>query len=188
MTREESYQLVDKRLTPLIRGLSDAELREGERWYHRAEKFCHLTKSATELHNPRVTLTRVAAATAVLSPLQPWGQNRIMVMHLARDRDAKPETFHKWWEKARAILWDRDPDLTSLVTGIKVKPFWYALLGDESAVVVDRWILRLVYPNDRGYPARVRRIQRVIRQRAPEIGIAPRDLQAALWLKVRREG
>jgi len=187
MTRVEALREVDKRLTPWIRQLNGHQLQKGAEWYPDAWIYSELVTALSKEQNPLVSAERVAAATAILSPLQPWTVNQRMALELARDRYTAPKTFHKWWMKAQAALWTQRPQLEKLASGPKVNPFWRAICGDENAVVVDRWILRLAYPDDRGYPARIRRIEKVITKRAREIGIAPRDLQAALWLSVRGE-
>ena len=176
---------VDRRINAFCQTLTVGDRVEGIKWWDRAYDVMEGIIDSSRLVNPYPTLEKVAAATAILSPLQPWDRNVRMVEELAKDKWLDPLTFYKWWNKAQLALWTDDPPLNELATGIKVNPFWRALCGERDAVVVDRWILRIAYPDDRGYPARVRRITNSIRRLASGFGLSPRDLQSAMWVKVR---
>ena len=190
VTRWEAQTVADRRIYYEGTRLEQRHLNEGHEWYMKAQVNCAFTayKARASGANPRCDAERVAAATAILSPLQDWDTNVMMVERLALDKDIAPLTFHKWWRKARSALWSLSPPLDRLATGPKVHPFYRALSGDRYAVVVDRWMLRLVYPDDRGYPARIKRIQNAITQLAEEMALYPRELQAALWVMVRERG
>jgi hypothetical protein len=186
MTRIEEQRLSDSRINGFCEGLTGDEMSKGIYWWLGADIVLGSTQAAATSSNPLVSRDRLAAATAILSPMQPWGKNILMVGRLAIDKNAPPQTFHKWWRKARTALWNPFfDDMDRLATGPKVNAFYRALKGEGDAVVVDRWILRIVYPDDRGYPARVRRITQSIQRAAMLEQVTPRELQAAMWLKVR---
>ena len=176
----------DSRINEFCEGLTGDDLAKGIYWWVGADATLRAVQMAASNRNGVMDRERLAAATAILSPMQPWSRNLLMVTELATDMNASPQTFHKWWRKARTALWNPlFKDMHKLATGDKVNPFYRALTGDGDAVVVDRWILRIVYPNDRGYPARIRRITNSIQRAAFLEQVTPRELQAAMWLKVR---
>ncbi len=83
---------------------------------------------------------------------------------------------------------------------LKIRNFARALKGDENAVVVDRWMWRVFYPEEAarakaqfeaklrkspdydGGPARYREIEKWVRANASKIGITPAQFQAAMWV------
>lgn len=65
-------------------------------------------------------------------------------------------------------------------TGPKISAFMDALLGEEDAVVVDRWMLR-AYGYPHMTPKRLRDIVEDVTQRAEKAGVTPRQYQAAVW-------
>ena len=79
------------------------------------------------------------------------------------------------------------------LSGSKVKAFYQALIGDEQAVVIDTWMLKLFkwyerrdgqqkrFPSDRQYE----RLAGAFRRWSNNIGIAPARLQAELWTRYR---
>lgn len=89
---------------------------------------------------------------------------------------------HRDREKAWRILAGETP--TSLCRGPKVEAMAANLLGDLSAVTVDRHIVRVATGSDRRQvsPARARKIAGSLRLLAAIRGVAPAELQAALWV------
>jgi hypothetical protein len=75
-------------------------------------------------------------------------------------------------------------------TGQKILPFMRALLGDENAVVVDRWMMRAFgFKNNSPTPAQLRLIERQVRKQAARAGVTPRQWQAGVWEgAIRRAG
>ncbi len=79
--------------------------------------------------------------------------------------------------------------------GMKVKNFHAALLGDENAVVIDRWILRALWPekaeamDTKGTKItedQYNFLATWIRNEATKRGVTPVDLQAAIWVGVKK--
>lgn len=71
-------------------------------------------------------------------------------------------------------------------SGPKVGAFADALLGDEDAVVVDRWMMRAYgFPNIT--PKRIKTIVEDVKIRASEAGVTPRQYQAAVWFGIKAE-
>jgi hypothetical protein len=75
--------------------------------------------------------------------------------------------------------------------GAKVRAFYAALCGDDNAVVLDTWMLRLFnyYPRHTHNPEgrRYDRLATAFRTVAEHNNIAPAGLQAILWIKYRQQ-
>lgn len=75
------------------------------------------------------------------------------------------------------------------VSGPKVEPFFRAIMGDESAVVLDRWALLAAghaYGSRAPDPGPLRRsFEEAYRRASKIVGIAARDFQAIIWIAVR---
>jgi hypothetical protein len=74
------------------------------------------------------------------------------------------------------------------LTGPKVGNFYKNLTGDPDAVTVDRWMQKAfgykrVSPTDQQYKL----IETTIRRQAAEIGVEPRQYQAAIWVGIKKE-
>lgn len=78
------------------------------------------------------------------------------------------------------------------LSGNKVRNFQMALLGDKNAVVIDRWVLRALWPDSavhRGAKLRDNQYEflaNFIRQEARARNMAPADLQAAIWVGIKK--
>jgi hypothetical protein len=75
------------------------------------------------------------------------------------------------------------------VSGPKVEQFYRAIMGDEDAVVLDRWAL---FAAGHGYGKRApdpgptwRAIEDAYRRAARIVGVAVRDFQAIIWIAIR---
>lgn len=142
--------------------------------------------------------TRIAAALAILSPIKTWDETVKMTQALAMDRFARQQHWSKAWTRARIAIWTemihtidgyKPLDVYDLVRGPKVCPFFCALLGDVDAVTIDRHMIRSAYPTDTQTTHRILTLQWAIRDLSYlylQGSISPRDLQAAVWLKVRK--
>jgi hypothetical protein len=84
---------------------------------------------------------------------------------------------------------------------LKVLRFYQALMGDPNAVVLDRWMIRAMWPekirqlaNQEGLQyekyalteSQYKMMERVVQQKARELGVTPRDLQAMIWVGMKR--
>jgi hypothetical protein len=85
----------------------------------------------------------VAGAIAALSPLREWGRNVEQAADLARAVAEGGEVpvlhFAQNLDRALACLQGADPAET--VTGPKVSACYRAIMGDASAVTIDRWAI-----------------------------------------------
>lgn len=135
-------------------------------------------------HRYHRSLKRVAYATAVLSNNTAWPENLALVEHVlwAVGNGLTPRGHYRALiDKAVRIV--RDGEFKAL-RGPKVVPFARALMGDTSAVVVDRWVLRAAgaYPSGwNAYLADMRRVEVALRMLAREVHGKPARVQAIIW-------
>lgn len=165
---------------------SAADRADGMAWYATAN-------AAADAIGARYGLPRHAAAgiIAALSPRQQWAANvraAERVAAAAANGDAAPPKVGLGSNVAKAwrIANGEDPD--SVLGGPKVRAFYANITGDLRAVTVDVWAARAAYGRaDAPVPAgrRYARLADAYRAVADSLGVAPRDLQAAVWVHVR---
>jgi hypothetical protein len=86
--------------------------------------------------------------------------------------------------KARRIVAGESPDV--VLGGRKVRAFNRALVGDESAEVVDVWMLRAAgYRSDRPTPRVYETVARALRKVAARVAVPVARLQAVVWVVAR---
>ncbi len=72
------------------------------------------------------------------------------------------------------------------LSGQKVSAFQANLLGDQNAVTVDLWMMRVFNrDNEAPTPAEYEDISRATRKAAKEFGVSPAQMQAALWVGIK---
>ena len=188
--RRVPVELVQARISRLVLDLSDAELDAGEDWWRQAKYETEEIDAETGHGSGRI-----AAALAILSPVKSWDETVSMVRALAKDKYARQRHWSKAWSKARVCIWVKKPlsgptPPELWVTGPKVLPFYKALMGNTYSVTIDRHMIRSVYPTDTQTNHRISALTDAIRHAsAYDLGgqISPRDLQAAIWLRIRKD-
>lgn len=177
------------RATPLLRAYREADdltRAAGHSWYpHAYREAVRLAALAG------CSVDRSAGVIAALSPRAFWGLNLAWAARTlqasANGRQAPPRVSTR---ANRAHAWGIATGATGLeVLGPKTGTFARAILGDLNAVTVDVWAKRAVL-GDMAADATVTdrdRIEmtRAYRRAARILGVAPRDLQATVWLAVR---
>jgi hypothetical protein len=117
--------------------LTNADTREaGRAWYPTAGQV------AGEIGNS-INASRETGAgiIAALSPLNGWSTNVWQARELALDPANSPRrTLGGSDRKARRIAQGESP--LDVLGGNKVRAFYAAILGDTSAIVIDRWAQR----------------------------------------------
>lgn len=185
-----SVKAMKDNLLTIWRNTSPALLAEGSRWYHIAHSWI---LSLSELTG--IDFVKVAGVVAVTSAIQKWDIQMILVPRMLKHYLKSGETMGFGWpmisqrEKAERVL-AGDFDA---VSGRKIRAFWFALMGDPEAVVIDRWAYRAAVGEYNGeFDARAMQkkgvfedVQEAYREAALEVGVVARDFQAALWVAVR---
>jgi len=112
-----------------------------------------------------------------------WSRNLTVVKDLANGLDALG--MRGPIEQARACL---QGDLSAL-SGAKVTAFAFALCGDSSAAVIDRWMMRVLLGKDTKKVAPTQRqygvITKSLKVAARMVGLTTSQFQAVVWLQVR---
>lgn len=150
---------------------------EGIEWYATARR--EIRYLANRLSLP---FDSVAYAVAALSPKMSWRHNLQAVENLANGLDAIG--MRGPVAQARACL---EGDLSAL-SGAKVTAFAFALTGDSSAAVIDRWMMRAIgadriVPTQRQYGI----FTKSLRVAARMVGLDTTAFQAVVWLQVRNK-
>lgn len=154
---------------------------QGSEWYTLARRI--IEGMAREYDVPVATAAGVVAA---LSPRLQWGPNLRAAREVLAGRRPKG-VFRTSIAKAEAIADRRTfPYPLDVLRGPKVRAFCLALMGVESAAVVDTWVLKAVgfpkaTPTDREY----RLVADALRIAAVRAGTTTARLQAIAWVAVR---
>lgn len=166
------------RLVTLYNSASVATRNAGATWYQTARK------AARSMARDTGTTESVAAGViAALSPRIHWVRN----IKAARDVLATGKAtgvFRVNLAKARRILAGERP--LAVLSGPKTRAFYRAIMGDESAAVIDVWMLRAVRfkggkPSERDY----NRITRLLAKAAALVKTTIAKLQAVVWSVIR---
>ena len=150
---------------------------EGIEWYANARRDIRYLARTLDL-----PFSSVAYAVAALSPKMSWGHNLQAVENLAKGLDAIG--MRGPVAQARACL---NGDLSAL-SGAKVTAFAFALCGDSSTAVIDRWMMRVLC-NDRIVPTQRQYgiISKSLKVAARMVGLPTSQFQAVVWLQVRNK-
>jgi hypothetical protein len=147
-------------------------------WYANAR---HEAKTMARTH--RTTEAVAAGVIAALSPRIHWVRN-LAVARLVLARRKVIGIFRANLSKARRILAGAKP--LRVLSGLKTRAFYRAIMGDSTAAVVDVWMLRAVnYTNDKLREPEYLRISAAMALAASIIGTTVAHLQAVVWTVVR---
>lgn len=181
---EQEHADMVRRLLALHAQCTPSDLAQGLAWYERARAAAEGMSTGN--------LPRAAAVIAHLSPRQSWAQNLASASRMltaADAGDARCPAVHTrvQHEKAWAVATGRAAPTAN--HGPKTLAFYRNILGNTDAVCVDTWALRAATGDStkgKGLaPGKYRRVAAAYTSAAQALGMAPRDLQAAVWVHVR---
>lgn len=159
---------------------TDAQRADGRAWYADTTALCH-----TIAHETGRDWRNVARAMAALSPRLRWDANVQATRDVAQGK--VPRVLRSNAEKARALM----DGTTRNVTGIKVRSFCAAILGNRHAATIDAWMLRAAgHPNPAKASSQlpyVKACKQALECLARETGEDTRDVQAIIWIVARGE-
>jgi len=150
----------------------------GRNWY----KLAHLvaTEYALRYHT---SVSAAAGVIAALSPMKSWSQN----LKLAADclAGGVPRHMGANARLACAIRDGAEPDVA--LRGRKTAAFWRAIMGDENAVVIDRWMIRALGLPDstRLTPNQYDTLAAIVTSEAAIADATPAQFQAVVWCAIR---
>lgn len=150
----------------------------GNSWYADARR------EARAMAREHGTTEAVAAGViAALSPRIHWVRN-LTVARLALAGGKVTGVFKTNLAKARRILAGEKP--LGVLSGPKTRAFYRALMGDQTAAVIDVWMLRAVrYANDKVSAIDYQRITAALSRAAQRVGVTIARMQAIIWVVVR---
>jgi hypothetical protein len=135
------------------------------------------------------TLEQAVAVVAQLSPRTRWAPNIAYAAALLAGKDRPAGCMGRNWEDAKRAFAADDP--IAAITGEKRISFAANFLGDDQAVTVDTWALRVAglftdeeqrpFGNVGGYEA----VAEAYRAAAGMRGISPMAMQAITWCVIR---
>lgn len=171
MSGEEKLALLYEQAQPAVR-------RRGRTWYPQAYRLCEAL--ADEYGRKPAQVAAVLAITSVDAQLLTnirWTEEI-----LRGEREAGRYPAHQA-PLVRAALSTRYPG--RFVTGPKCSAFYAAIMGDTSALVIDRWAAAALGHGPRlGNPVR-RELDHAYRMAAALCGETVRAFQAIVWILVR---
>ncbi len=151
------------------------QVEQASKWYLDAERVAH--EVARNLDSD---LEVGASVVSAFSPRERWTNNvqKAIAFSLGQTVVGLPNNL-KMAKKALVLGFDS-------LNGQKTNAFARAIAGDESAVVIDVWMLRALgiekkTPTQAQYVEMARAVKKV----AIELGMTPRAMQALIWIVVR---
>lgn len=160
---------------------------EGRQWYAIARD--HAIGIA---RRNAINVDQATALIALTSPRQQWSTNLALAEAIANGSSDPFFTYQR--PKARAIL--AEPDSPHIhLNGPKVTAFYRNILGDETAVTVDIWAVRVAvhdgYLGDLDYGRAIKTVTKydiiadAYRKAAYERNVTPMTMQATCWIMAR---
>ena len=168
--------------------VSVKDLRAGIAWYDRAQR------TAETIHS---NVLIGAGVLAALSPRTDWKHNKAYAERVCRHAQDGAEyppacSTYSRLEKAWRIAKLENPTaqaILAILRGPKTCRFFRNIIGDEQAVTIDVWSKRIATGGrDESAPKPGHdydSLEQAYQIAGKRLGISPRDLQAALWCRVR---
>lgn len=177
-----------RRILRSFNAASAADALEGADWYASAADV-----SAALAAGSGLTFEQCAGVIAALSPRCKWNENLRaagLIVAAASGGVAAPIVCGTLGNRAKAWAIANGGDPAAILGGPKVRAFYANICGDTSAVCVDVWAARAAEGRSDDRAADGRRYKRIARayERAADIaGVTPRDMQATVWVAIRRQ-
>lgn len=177
--------LAERRLMRAWRAADENVKRRGMEWYPTMRSIL-----ADAAEPGGYSLTQAVAVFSIVSPGAQLITNLRWTERALATRGAEPVGRFPvvMMRKIRAALTE-ERAAREVVSGPKVAAFYRAIMGDEDALVIDRWAARAAgydAGDGRDLTARERRvIERAYRKAARKAGVSVRDFQATVWIHAR---
>jgi hypothetical protein len=167
------------RFVALWRAADRAVRTAGVQWYRNARRIC---RDLARRHG--VSESCAAGVVAALSPRLGWTYNVLAADLVLARAERVPGVFKASLVKARRILAGGRP--LQVLSGPKVRAFYRALKGDESAAVVDVWTARAAGLSPEHLTAKLyAAVAHALKMGADEVGTTTARMQATAWVAVR---
>ncbi len=166
------------------------QISEGKNWYKIAQTYCKQIAKQTGVNHKTV-----AAVVSALSPSSKWGRNLVDAEALIGGwlvndcHNVTVSTYNQNKIKAIRILENQSQTLGASRGVYKTVCFWHNLCFPNSQrVVIDRWIMRAVFPSIKKEVATGKlylKIEEAFQRLAAELNLKPYELQAIIWIVIR---
>lgn len=173
--------LTDRIMRAYNRASEDDKL-EGKRWYPELRDVA--IQIAVE---NGISLERSAAVISHLSPRIHFSRNIVAARQLIATGTVPSGVMRDPADRARRAMAAEDPMSTFGPTAHKTRSFARNILGDNNAVTVDVWALRVagVTEQQLGLVGVYDTVAHAYRLAAKRVGIEPAEMQAITWCVVR---
>lgn len=162
-------------LVKLYRNGSVEQHERGRAWYPTMRRICTgialRTNACTE---------HAAAVLAVTSPGAQLALNLRWAAAWAESPGTSVGRYPARMVPACALAWDA-PNPGECVTGVKVEAFYRAIMGHKTALVLDRWALRLATGSAATTAGNRKAASALHHEAAVACGEHVRDMQAIIW-------
>ena len=149
---------------------------DGAQWYPDTRAWC-----GRLAWRYGVPLETAAAIVAVLSQRMTWRANRREAVRAMQGKT--PKALNTVRAKVSRLLAGERP--AAVISGNKIRAFWYAIMGDTNAVVIDSWMMK-AYASKKGLTKnQYSALADIIRRDARTCGAEPSEYQAIIWVMVR---
>jgi hypothetical protein len=172
MKTETKYK---RQFLKLAYSATNSQLQDALSWYDSANNVARIVSD-----NLAIPIENGAAIVAALSPRMHWSRNIKLAIDYSLGIPINVMTMLKTMADNA-----REHGIDSL-NGSKTRNFALAISGDDSAIVVDTWILKAIkYPKKSITPKQYGIVADAMADCADTIGLAPRDCQALVWIVIR---
>lgn len=159
----------------LIMRASLQQVEQASKWYHEASDVAREVAS-----NMCIDIERASCIIAAFSPRERWSVN--VRKALQYSTGITPSGLSNNVAMADASLVQGFDALK----GLKTNAFARAIAGDESAVVIDVWMMRAAsMTTDSPNKTQYHFVADAVRDAAALFGLTPRTAQALIWIIVR---
>jgi hypothetical protein len=185
-----------KNIVKILNNADEQTKQSGINWYSDAKFKC-----STIATTYGVSTELVASVVSALSPRNRWSRNIVdadnVVSHVFQRTPLRPcATYGANVRKAIKLCNESlsNEQRLKLLNGEKIKSFFLNIIGDDSRVTVDSWIMLAYagkYKETKKRKALTltlyRKIEKDIKIVAKETGIKPYELQAIVWLQFQKD-
>jgi hypothetical protein len=175
VTPVQTYSDTVAHFANLIMQASLRDVEQASKWYHDAADVARQVAS-----NMTIDIERASCIVSAFSPRERWSVN--VRKALQYSIGMTPAGLSNNVAMADASLVHGFDALK----GLKTNAFARAIAGDESAVVIDVWMMRAAsMPTDSPNKTQYAFVSDAVRDAAALHGLTPRTAQALIWIIVR---
>lgn len=173
---ESRKMTIAKKLEEYVSRATLGQIEQATKWYLEAEKVA--VKVAENLGTPSLEIG--ASVVSAFSPRERWVSNVAKALQWSNGRPVTGLPNNLKMAEASKVLG------FEALKGPKTNAFARAIAGDESAVVVDVWMMRAAaMPTDSPNKKQYDDVATAVTEVSVKYGLTPRTAQALIWIIVR---